>query len=288
MILILSNEYDETALSIIKYLNKVDYFIINELTIDAIKVIPINKLKIIYVKSSFNFSNGLSNIELQEIKDFLHYLYKKKNVVFYGENFTADFSKEEYLIAAQECGIAIPDYLYTNNRYELSAFVENHTEIITKSIKSQVKFIYADQPEELFSCYTKKLTIKDLDEIPGNFFPSFFQKLIHKDYELKIFYFDGKFYPGLLRSNDTDNTDIRSDIHATPLPVYLDKTLENKLLLLINKLRLNIATIDIIHGLDNNYYFLEINPSGQFGYISTGCNYNLEKVVADKFLEYYN
>ena len=44
---------------------------------------------------------------------------------------------------------------------------------------------------------------------------------------------------------------------------------------------LNTGSIDMIKSVDGNYYFLEVNPSGQFGMTSFPCNYNLHEKVAD-------
>jgi hypothetical protein len=289
MMLILTSEHDETAKKIIRHLdNNITCHVLDKINLEVIKNIPINSLKMVYVKSAFSFGKNISELELMEINDFIHYLYKKKDVIFYGENYTADYSKEEYLDNAERCGLTIPPYLYTNKKSELEEFIHVHEEVITKSIKSQVKFSYENTPNKIFSCYTKRITKEDIKQIPDVFFPSFFQKLISKDYELKIFYIEGKFYPGLLHSHKTEILDIRADTSITPLPVKLNPDLEVKLRRLVDRLKLRICTIDVIHGLDDNYYFLEINPSGQFGYISDGCNYNLEKIVADEFIKQYN
>lgn len=39
---------------------------------------------------------------------------------------------------------------------------------------------------------------------------------------------------------------------------------------------LNTGPIDLIRGLDDKYYFLEINPVGQYGFISKPCNYDID------------
>lgn len=40
----------------------------------------------------------------------------------------------------------------------------------------------------------------------------------------------------------------------------------------------------MIKGTDNKLYFLEINPTGQFGMIDFPCNYGLHKIVAKKLI----
>jgi glutathione synthase/RimK-type ligase-like ATP-grasp enzyme len=46
-------------------------------------------------------------------------------------------------------------------------------------------------------------------------------------------------------------------------------------------LKLNTGSVDLIFSEeDNKYYFLEVNPMGQFGMVSKPCNYYLEKEMA--------
>lgn len=40
----------------------------------------------------------------------------------------------------------------------------------------------------------------------------------------------------------------------------------------------------MIYNNDNDFVFLEINPVGQFGMTSNPCNYNLDKIIAEKLI----
>jgi glutathione synthase/RimK-type ligase-like ATP-grasp enzyme len=54
----------------------------------------------------------------------------------------------------------------------------------------------------------------------------------------------------------------------------------------MKKLDLNCGSIDLIKGCDGKYYFLEVNPTGQFGMIDFPCNYGLHRKVAEKLIEF--
>lgn len=49
----------------------------------------------------------------------------------------------------------------------------------------------------------------------------------------------------------------------------------------MNKINLNCGSIDILVDNNLNYFFLEVNPVGQFGMVSFPCNYNLENHIAN-------
>lgn len=45
-------------------------------------------------------------------------------------------------------------------------------------------------------------------------------------------------------------------------------------------LDLNCGSLDLIKS-GSTYYFLEVNPVGQFGNLSFDCSYHLEKEIAE-------
>jgi D-alanine-D-alanine ligase-like ATP-grasp enzyme len=50
------------------------------------------------------------------------------------------------------------------------------------------------------------------------------------------------------------------------------------------ELNLDTGSIDMILDRKNEYVFLEVNPTGQFGWLSKSCNYYIEKEVAKHML----
>ena len=69
------------------------------------------------------------------------------------------------------------------------------------------------------------------------------------------------------------------------MPYKLPLLVEKKLNRLMRKLKLNTGSIDLIKSIDNQYIFLEVNPSGQFGMVEDACNYNLHELVAASLIE---
>jgi len=60
----------------------------------------------------------------------------------------------------------------------------------------------------------------------------------------------------------------------------LSEDLKEKIILLMKILDLNTGSIDLIKSTDEKIYFLEINPIGQYGMVSSPCNYYLDKLIA--------
>ena len=122
-----------------------------------------------------------------------------------------------------------------------------------------------------------------------SFFPSLFQEQIQKKYELRIFYIDKRFFSMAIfsQSNKKTLTDFRNYDFEKPnrnVPYKLPKHIEEKLILIMDRMSFNTGSIDMIYDLEGNYIFLEINPVGQYGMTSVPCNYNLDFEIAKSLM----
>ncbi len=52
----------------------------------------------------------------------------------------------------------------------------------------------------------------------------------------------------------------------------------------MQKLNLDIGSIDMIYSINKEFIFLEVNPVGIFQNISALCNYNIHKIIAQKLI----
>ncbi|MBK7652698.1 MAG: hypothetical protein IPJ20_20805 [Flammeovirgaceae bacterium] len=112
------------------------------------------------------------------------------------------------------------------------------------------------------------------------------QRNIKKRYELRVFYFDSKFFSMVMFSQNEHQTsiDFRRYDFTNPtrwVPYKLPFQIEEKLDKLMRTLHLNSGSIDLIYGADLEYYFLEVNPVGQYAMVSDACNYYLDKLICD-------
>jgi glutathione synthase/RimK-type ligase-like ATP-grasp enzyme len=123
-------------------------------------------------------------------------------------------------------------------------------------------------------------------------FPSLFQEYIAKQFEIRVFYFDGLiFATAILSAQETKSEmiDYRSfdgKNEAIKVPYRLANNLKNMVLKLTKRLGYRTCSIDFILSKDGEAYFLEVNPVGQFGMVSTICNYQIEKKIAIKLINY--
>jgi len=271
----------------------------NHLIIYDGKNIDLSKVNVIWYRRLFddsinnaffrenNFSNQF-NIDINEFiikervffNNFLFYCLKDyKWLDFPLKSKEIAMSKLRNLDVAMKIGLTIPNTIITNSLNQISEFKKTYKKIITKPISYFKRF---EIELNYFSTFTA--LVKDI-ETDFNFIPSLFQQYIEKKYELRIFYLDGEFYTIAIFTSQSNKTKVDSRNYDYSFPnrrvsYNLPKAVENKLDKLMKELQLKNSSIDMIKGIDGNYYFLEVNPVGQFAGMSNACNYNLEEKIA--------
>ena len=176
---------------------------------------------------------------------------------------------------AEKAGLQVPQYYLSDNTDDV---VLNKT--IIKSIAGNA-ILYKFEKEKDAAIYTNVVSIKEKEP----FFITFFQEYIEKDFEIRTFYLNGKCWSTAIISQNDKITKIdhRHYNYSKPnrnIPYNLPNALEKKIKVLMEKLDLNCGSIDFLKK-GKDFYFLEINPIGQFTGYSTICNYNLENIIAN-------
>ena len=189
---------------------------------------------------------------------------------------------------AQRLGLTVPETIVCHNKQSLLAFLQQKKKVITKDVENS---IFVKIGSFHYSTFTTQLDESNIDKIPDYFSLSTFQELVEKQYEIRIFFFFGKFYSMAIFSQQDEKTsvDFRRYNMQNPnrnVPYKLPTEIESKLLQLMEKCQLETASIDMIRSKQGEYIFLEINPVGQFSMVSRPCNYYLESIIAQKLIDY--
>lgn len=125
-------------------------------------------------------------------------------------------------------------------------------------------------------------SLEDIADIA--YCPMIFQPYLEKAYELRIVYLDGEFFIGKI--NNSENADWRitrgsyswSD-YELPEPVKLNLTS------MMKEMGLYIGAIDMIRGRDGIYYFLEVNPQGEWGMLQKELGFPIAQRIADHLIK---
>lgn len=221
------------------------------------------------------------NEEWELVKYFLHD-YTSILGSYYEESRD---NKLKDLRTARDCGIEIPDTLVTTSKEKLLAFFKKHKTVLSKPIHNG--HISFQEGDKIYA--SKGILILDeemIEQSDPKFCLSLFQNYVEKEFEIRIFFMNKDLYPMAIFSQLDEQTklDFRNYNQEKPnrnVPLNLPDELENKLRCFIDKSGLTTGSIDLIYSTEGNYVFLEVNPGGQFGWVSGNCNYYIEKRIAE-------
>lgn len=143
-------------------------------------------------------------------------------------------------------------------------------------------------------CYYKSggtIDLKKTTDYCGFGFPSLIQEKISKEEEIRVFFFEDNYFAlsrrpkRLVLCNITDWRDYNEDYNRMHFyPITLEREVIHKLKLFAREFNINTGSYDLI-SFNGEYYFLELNIHGQFGFVSGLGNYNIEKQIAWLLIE---
>lgn len=214
----------------------------------------------------------------------IYQLCQSENVRWLGE-FESPYQKIYQLIAAKAAGLDIPEsFIVTDKKFLMQ--MGDPGNYITKSLDYSV---YVDTVKTHVSGQrTQVLNAATVSVMKERFYASYIQSKVEKKYELRVFFFRDKFYAMAIFSQKDERTKIDFRNYNTDkpnrfVPYVLPQKIKQKLKKLIRKLNISSGSIDILVDQLNRYFFLEINYSGQFSFVSSNCNYHIEFDLAQYF-----
>ena len=141
-----------------------------------------------------------------------------------------------------------------------------------------------------FFKYTSKVKEEDLlDAKTLGYCPMIFQEQIPKQRELRIVFVDGNFFVGALNASQyaASTTDWRcaDDKNLGWEPFQLPEKLASRLNLFMKKFGLLFGAFDFIQTPSGEYFFLEVNPTGEWGMLERDLELPISKAIANTLLK---
>lgn len=219
--------------------------------------------------------------EAQTIIALLH--SRLRNIPHLGSYGERKVNRLKVMDTATALGLEVPAYGVFNSRERVADFVAAYGRVVTKPLSDG---LIVEEDRISYANYTSLFGPEDVDALPDTFMPGLFAAYVPKKYELRIFYLDGVCYTmAIMSQQDTQTqTDMRRYNYAKPnrnVPYQLPAAVSANIHALMKALELKTGSVDMIVTPDDKFIFLEVNPVGQFGNVSSNCHYHLEQKVAD-------
>lgn len=201
-------------------------------------------------------------------------------------------NKIEQLNVAQKIGFTIPNTLVSNDSQSISNFIQENKQVIGKAVKHG----FYSHGNDVYLAFTKEIGQDYLENIQQySHIPMILQTKIEKEYDIRINVIGNKVYATALLSQEfeisktdwrvwdvCDKFDLGHEKIELPSEII-------KMCLKINKhYHLNFSAIDMILSKSGEYYFLELNPNGQWAWIEEKVGYPLRDSIIDFFEEKKN
>ncbi|MDG2152987.1 MAG: hypothetical protein P8K10_03535 [Crocinitomicaceae bacterium] len=188
-------------------------------------------------------------------------------------------NKPYQLHMAKEEGFKIPNGIISNNSNDVQKRISGFKQVVYKPLS-----YYIVPPNRIL--YSSIMTKEEVEQKSTNIeqAPCIFQEYIDKDFELRITIVGKKVFPIKIQSQQNSATkfDWRKDQINVDYEIFdLPKRIEQKLLHLHQKFEMFFGAYDFIVDPKGEYYFLEVNPAGQWLWMEEVLNLNISECIAE-------
>lgn len=190
--------------------------------------------------------------------------------------------KPRQLALASALGFDVPETLISNDFAAASAFVAKAGAIGKPLRHSLVE--RGDAGEVLFTARLDPL--KPMDQTAVSLAPVIYQREVRKAYDVRATVIGDRVFAAAIHSQDHDETEVdwrsgtRLDLRHEAIELPAD--IIAKCRALTQKLNLRYGAIDLIADQDGRYWFLEINPNGQWAWIERRTGLPLASAIVDE------
>jgi ATP-grasp ribosomal peptide maturase len=198
-------------------------------------------------------------------------------------NHPAAIASAEYkpvqLAQASACGLDVPATLVTNDPAEAARFVR----CVGRAVYKPFTPAEITEGEAHRVVFTTPIIASDIDE-SIRLTAHLVQEWVAKRYEVRLTVVDDTFLAARIDAgSEAASVDWRADYNTlsyTPL-VEIPAVVRTGVRALMARLRLRFGTFDFIVSSDGRWWFLEVNPNGQWAWIEDATGLPISAAIAD-------
>jgi glutathione synthase/RimK-type ligase-like ATP-grasp enzyme len=182
--------------------------------------------------------------------------------------------KIRQLQLARQVGLSIPETLVTNDPSVARDFIRLHgpEHLIRKAFRN-----IPEAPR-----HTHRLREEDLELIDSvRYAPVTFQKFVPAELDLRVTVVDGEVFAASIKSSADYETDYRAGLGSAKVEPYeLPDEVQARLLAHMDGLGLKYGAVDFRVTPEGEHVFLEVNPAGEYLFISQRTNQPIAQAIA--------
>lgn len=182
----------------------------------------------------------------------------------------SDLSSQKIIqqYVAVQCGLSMPDTLYSNDPDEIRCFIAAQGgQVIFKILTGAP---WRDDRTRWVSYSTPITTGQLVDDDILRQTPSIYQAIVPKEYELRVTFMGRQSFTARILSQETQEGKLdwrRAYSELAMEPAEIPEEIREHCLLLMERLGIVFGCFDFIVTPDGQYVFLEVNEMGQFLFV---------------------
>lgn len=185
-------------------------------------------------------------------------------------------------LIARQCGLAIPRTLISNNPESVAEFSNPEQGLLLKSMG----YIKLDEAGRYF-LYSERFSHEELLEksLAIHGCPIFAQEYVEKHYEHRVMVIGNRVLDCRIDSQRSEATKVDwrhyDFANVAHVQVELPRRVQENLLRFMREVGLQYGAIDLIETPEGEFVFLEVNPSGQWGWVADLAGLPITEAVAE-------
>ncbi|RDY70854.1 RimK-like protein [Halobacillus trueperi] len=180
---------------------------------------------------------------------------------------------------AKKIGFNIPHTIVTNTSPALSK--DNY---IVKSLDTA--FFHIEEDEGFI--YSNIFKKGDIQKANLEWAPVTIQDYISPKIDIRVTVIEDDVFATSITSNgrgvNEDWRKVKDDVEFKT--IYLPKDIENKCIRLVKELELKFGAIDLLRTDDDNFIFLEVNPTGEWAWLVHKTGQTIPQSITDKLVNF--
>lgn len=192
-------------------------------------------------------------------------------------------SKEEQLKVAAKHGLLVPPTCISNSPEVIRTFTQQLDRPVVAKMQSSFA-LYQDNTEQVV--FTNEVATADIEGLEDiRYCPMVFQQKLEKKLELRVTVVGDALFAFSIDSQKIHHAQIDWRKEGLSLlddwqPYILPPDIQRRLLDFMDAYSLNYGAIDLILTPDDQYYFLEVNPAGEYFWLDRLCDHAISRQIA--------
>lgn len=228
-----------------------------------------------------SFSQEVERYVSSEWSSFLKSLYYRLDSKWLNSpsSIFAAEDKPKQLLLAKKLGFFVPDNIVTN---DIGKVIKGN--LIAKPLSQsliddgQEKVIFTNRIDEIDNEFKESLAYS----------PVIFQQEIKKKYDIRVTVVGKNVFATAIHSQENYETSVDwrkgGNVNLIHESINIPLDIESLCIEMVKVLNLKFGAIDLICDREGKYWFLEINPNGQWAWIENRTNVPISERIVDELL----